>query len=78
MGPKTPVPEGHFFRQPLCGRINLKHPLVRLTDLIDWDRLGSAGRGDECELRVEQRVAGDLAAPDWGAAVLAARIRSVG
>lgn len=42
MGPKTPVPEGDFFRQPLREQINLKHPLVRLTDLIDWDRLGAA------------------------------------
>jgi len=27
MGPKTPVPEGDFFRQPLRERINLEHPL---------------------------------------------------
>ena len=45
MGPKTPVPEGDFFRQPLREQINLKHPLVRLADLIDWDRLGSTGIG---------------------------------
>ncbi|KVW87829.1 transposase [Burkholderia cepacia] len=42
MGPKTPAPEGDFFRQPLREQINLKHPLVRLTGLIDWDRLGAA------------------------------------
>ncbi|RQU49427.1 IS5 family transposase [Burkholderia cenocepacia] len=42
MGPKTPAPEGDFFRQPLREQINLKHPLVRLADLIDWDRLGAA------------------------------------
>ncbi|KVU59636.1 hypothetical protein WK68_20135 [Burkholderia ubonensis] len=42
MGPKTPVPEGDFFRQPLREQINLKHPLVRLADLIDWDRLSTA------------------------------------
>ncbi|CBW73575.1 Transposase [Mycetohabitans rhizoxinica HKI 454] len=42
MGPKTPVPEGDLFRQPLREQINLKHPLVRLADLIDWDRLSTA------------------------------------
>ncbi|WP_233808643.1 IS5 family transposase [Paraburkholderia sp. HP33-1] len=42
MGPKTPVTEGDFFRQPLREQINLKHPLVRLADLINWDRLGVA------------------------------------
>ena len=30
MGPKTPVAEGDFFRQPLREQINLKHPLVRV------------------------------------------------
>jgi hypothetical protein len=40
MGPKTPVPEQDFFRQPLREQINLKHPLVRLTELINWDRRG--------------------------------------
>lgn len=39
MGPKTPTTEGDFFRQRLREQINLKHPLVRLADLIDWDRL---------------------------------------
>ena len=42
MGPKTPVTEGDFFRQPLREQINLKHPLVRLTDLINWERLGTS------------------------------------
>lgn len=42
MGPKTLVPEGDFFRQPLREQITLKHPLVRLADLIGWDRLGAA------------------------------------
>lgn len=42
MGPKTPVPEGDFFRQPLREQINLKHPLVCLADLIDWERLNAA------------------------------------
>ncbi len=42
MGPKTSVTEGDFFRQPLREQINLKHPLVRLTDLINWERLGAS------------------------------------
>jgi transposase, IS5 family len=40
MGPKTPVTEGDLFRHPLREQINLKHPLVGLADLINWDRLG--------------------------------------
>jgi IS5 family transposase len=42
MGPKTPVTEQDFFRQPLREQINLKHPLVRLTDLINWERLDAS------------------------------------
>ena len=42
MGPKTPVPEGDFFRQPLREQINLKPPLIRLADLINWERLTAA------------------------------------
>ncbi|WP_175233554.1 IS5 family transposase, partial [Paraburkholderia humisilvae] len=42
MGPRTPVKEGDFFRQPLREQINLKHPLVGLADLINWNRLGVA------------------------------------
>ncbi len=42
MGLKTPVIEGDFFRQPLREQINLKHPPIRLTELINWDRLGEA------------------------------------
>ena len=42
MGPKARVTERDFFRQPLLEQINLKHPLVRLAGLIDWERLGSA------------------------------------
>jgi IS5 family transposase len=42
MGPKTPVTEKDFFRQPLREQINLKHPLVRLAGLIDWERLGTS------------------------------------
>ena len=40
MGPKTPVPEQDFFRQPLREQINLKRALVGLAELINWDRLG--------------------------------------
>jgi len=42
MGPKKVVPERDFFRQPLREQINLKHPLVKLSDLIDWERLSGA------------------------------------
>ncbi|MGF6292815.1 IS5 family transposase [Paraburkholderia youngii] len=42
MGPKTAVREGDLFRHPLREQINLKHPLVRLADLINWDRLGTS------------------------------------
>lgn len=42
MGPKTPMTEGDFFRQPLREQINVKHPLVLLADLIDWNRLNMA------------------------------------
>lgn len=42
ISPKTPVPEGDFLRQPLREQINLKHPLARLADLIDWERLNAA------------------------------------
>jgi transposase, IS5 family len=41
MGPKDVVTEGDFFRQPLREQINLKHPLVRLAELIDWNRLNA-------------------------------------
>jgi IS5 family transposase len=42
MGPRTLVSEGDLFRQALREQINLKHPLIRLADLIDWDRLSTA------------------------------------
>jgi IS5 family transposase len=42
MGPKAPVSEGNLIRHPLREQINLKHPLVRLADLIDWERLAAA------------------------------------
>ncbi|TAL98676.1 MAG: hypothetical protein EPN73_01770 [Paraburkholderia sp.] len=40
MGPKTPVTDGDFFQQPLRDQINLKHPLVRLVELINRGPLG--------------------------------------
>jgi IS5 family transposase len=39
MGPKTTVSTGDLFRYPLNEQINMKHPLVRLAGLINWDRL---------------------------------------
>lgn len=41
MGPKTPVTERDLFQHPLREQTNLKHPLVRLANLIDWDRLSA-------------------------------------
>jgi hypothetical protein len=42
MGPKTAVSEGDLFRHPLREQINLKHPLVRLADLINWAQLDAS------------------------------------
>ena len=37
MGPKGKHPAtGDLFQQPLAELINLKHPLVKLAELIDW------------------------------------------
>ena len=37
MRPKGKYPStGDLFQQPLAELINLKHPLVKLTELIDW------------------------------------------
>ena len=39
MGPKGKHPStGDLFQQPLADLINLKHPLVKLAELIDWSR----------------------------------------
>jgi IS5 family transposase len=40
MGPKASLTEKDLFRHPLREQINLKHPLVRLAELINWERLG--------------------------------------
>ncbi|MGF6735683.1 IS5 family transposase [Paraburkholderia youngii] len=42
MGPKAPVTEKDLFRHPLREQINLKHPLVRLAELINWERLSAS------------------------------------
>lgn len=42
MGPKTPVTEADFFRQPLREQVNLKHLLVRLIEMINRDPPGVA------------------------------------
>jgi IS5 family transposase len=40
MGPKSPMTQSaDMFRQPLQEQINLKHSLVRLAALIDWQRI---------------------------------------
>lgn len=40
MGPKPSAPSsGELFRQTLREQINLKHPLIRLANLINWDRV---------------------------------------
>jgi len=40
MGPKALETEKDLFRYPLREHINLKHPLVSLSGLIDWEKLG--------------------------------------
>jgi IS5 family transposase len=42
MGPKTRVIEQDFFQYPLREQINVKHALIGLADLIDWNRLSAA------------------------------------
>ena len=38
MGPKPRIPEGQdLFRSRLDAQINMRHPLVRLAQLINWD-----------------------------------------
>ncbi len=53
MGPHSPkAPPPHLFRARLDEQLNMKHPLVRLAGLIDWDEIHrtftrhfSSGRG---------------------------------
>jgi IS5 family transposase len=43
MPPKLPPPEQpELFRSALVNLVDPKHPLVRLADLIDWDRFATA------------------------------------
>ena len=40
MGSTTPVAQSsELFRQPLCEMLSAKHPLVKLADVIDWDKI---------------------------------------
>ena len=40
MGPKQVVPQsGALFQQTLLEMINVKHPLVKLADVIDWEEI---------------------------------------
>jgi IS5 family transposase len=40
MGPKQPVAQSHeLFRQPLSEMLNPKHPLVKLANVIDWQKI---------------------------------------
>jgi IS5 family transposase len=40
MGPKPRIPEGQdLFRSRLDAQINMRHPLVRLAQLINWDEI---------------------------------------
>ncbi|UAW64827.1 IS5 family transposase [Mycoavidus sp. HKI] len=41
MGPKATASTGDLFRHPLNEQINMKHPLVRLAGLINWDQLSA-------------------------------------
>lgn len=43
MGPKKSGPQtGDLFRHPLVEMINLKHPLVKLADVMDWELIEHA------------------------------------
>ena len=43
MGPKKSGPQtGDLFRHPLVEMINLKHPLVKLADVMDWELIENA------------------------------------
>ena len=61
MGPKTPVAEGDFFRQPLREPDQPEAPVGRFGRP---DQLGTIGRIDERELRITQGSTSELAAPD--------------
>ena len=47
MGPKGKHPStGDLFQQPLSELINLKHPLVKLANVIDWEEIPAIQRED--------------------------------
>ena len=74
MGPKPSQPQtGELFGYPLRDHLNLKHPLILLGDRIQWERI-DALVADQFKSRT-----GRPATPtsDCGAAVSAARLRSV-
>ena len=40
MGPKQVVPQsGALFQQTLLEMVNVKHPLVKLADVINWEEI---------------------------------------
>ena len=41
MTPKTPDNSADLFRSQLSQMLNISHPLVRLSEQIDWDSLSS-------------------------------------
>lgn len=46
MGPKAKTPQtGNLFQQPLTEQIDMQHPLVKLTQLIDWEVFEKAWSG---------------------------------
>lgn len=66
MGPKTSGPQtGDLFRQPLVDMINLKHPLVKLADVMDWELIESAF-GDH----FASTTGGPALSPRWVAGLL--------
>ncbi|RKT20801.1 IS5 family transposase [Paraburkholderia sp. RAU2J] len=75
MGPKTAVSEGDLFRHPLREQINLKHPLVHLADLINWDGLNASMSASFVS---HKRSAGHITEADCWFVVFPACVRSVG
>ena len=72
MGPKPIIPgSGELFRQTLREQINLKHPLVKLADLIEW---GTHRCGVCQSFHVRTWPPGYLAATDRRSAVSATRV----
>ena len=51
MGPQSPAPD--MFRPRLDEQINMKHPLVRLAELIGWDEIHRSFAGYFCTSSVQ-------------------------